>query len=363
MEPASYKFASEALGIEWHEGTPAHVIGRRLVLLLNMKRGWYHFPPAKYEDLLQSPLTRGDGLNTAWRRLPTPAEIELGEAHAYDKSAAYLSVCSSLDLPYGEPSFDGDIWPHKEPGKGWRAALWNVRISHADSAWDGRELPEICPAGQAWIWTPTLRAALDAGYQIELCKGAIIWPEQHRVLETWQQKVWSARRFLEMAYREDDYAHMLEPEAPSAVEDAIALVKQVYTQTIGMFGHSLDPHTYSEDEIEAGAKRPIPRWYRPEWQRLIHAELAARVFYTVQKGYNQLDLAPLWTRADTIAYPASEDPTTLAIRLGLRQGANVCGGWRYQYSLPVTALLGKFGADVIGSDGKKHKLPAVAFRG
>lgn len=353
-------YAGEALGIDWPTGRAPHRIGRALVLKLNVKRGWYHRPPARYQEIPEAPAHRGAGLSVAWRRLPSEHEQRTCDgAHVYDRSAAYLAACSSADLPYGAPAWVPGARCIKEQGIGWRAGLWHVHVEHAispskPSPFDGHHLPAVCGEGEQWLWTPILRAAVECGYHVAPGDGAILWFDaeggrgQHRVLGTWQKHVWQARRALET----DEGARW--PDA-TARREAVALVKQVYTRTIGIFGHQLVEQEVTGEEIEAGAEvdHELPRWHRPEWQRTIEAEAVGRAFYAMRKAYG-LGMVPLWAHIDTLAFAAGDNPSIVAEAAGLFVNPDSCGAWRYEYTMPMQELLNPKGRNVNG-----HKLPGV----
>jgi hypothetical protein len=352
-------YAGEALGIAWPAGTAPHVIGRRLILEQNIRRGWYNRPPIAYESLPEAPSHRGDGLSINWRRLPTEHEraINYGAgAHAYDRSGDYLAAAGGAMLPYGPPKWVEGASYEKQNGHSASAGLWRCRVAYHLSPWDGYELPAVCPEGEnVWLWTPVLRAALACGYAVESA-GAILWPEQHHILGTWAARVWAARRALETIRSDEDFDRW---PIFQFRREAVALVKGVYTQTIGMFGNQdMAREIEQRDDDDT---RALPRWYRPEWQRTIHAEAVAYAFAVMRKAVDPHGYEPLWARVDTLGFCADDGPGITAERAGLFTTIGKCGAWRYDYTIPMAELLNPRGRDVDSTDGR-HRLPTVRRR-
>lgn len=354
-------YAADTLGIEWPAGLPLHIVGRRLILRVTKQRGWYYKPPTVYTGLDGVPGHRGHGMHIGWRRLPTDVERDTCPAvHVFDRQSAYLSVCSSVDLPIGDPQWVPSAECVKKPGTGWTVGLWHVTVGHYDSPWNGRELPAVCPEGDVWLWTPVLRAAQECGYQVKPASGAVLWLDetgqraQTRVLESWQKHVWSARRALETdaggSYPDDD-----------ARRAAVKIIKGIYTKTIGWLGHMPRIAELTAEEVAAGAtpNDEWRRWYRPEWQRLIHAEAVSRAFYAARKAVER-GHAPLWMYVDCLALAGAESPDGLADAAGLFVKPESCGAWAHEYSVPMSVACERHvprGIVTVGDKG--HRLPTV----
>jgi len=366
------RYAGAALGIDWPAGTPPSAIGRRLILKLNRKYGWYHQPPAVHYKELPALAEAGilagsgSGLDPRWRRFPTTAEREgCPVVHVYDRNGSYLSIAGSAALPCGTPEWTPGALYAKEAGKSAPAGLWHVQVRYADSPFDGFELPAVCPEGDdLWLWTSTVRCAQECGYWIlpgagRVPGGAILWPEQHKVLGTWAPCLWAARRALEV---DEIYWGGMDDDAR---REAIGLIKRIYAETIGLFGmtpHADEPPT--AEEIAAGidpTDKDLPRWRRPEWQRTIKADQAARIFYYVRKAVER-GCPPLWMHADTLAFPSSTDPNITAGSAGLNMTPHQCGAMRHEYSIALSDVLDNPSGCNITVDGKGHKLPGVSMR-
>src|SRR5260221_437210 len=351
-------YAGEALGTQWRSGESPHSVGRRLIAEQNVRRGWYNRPPVAYESLPEAPAgNRGDGLSIGWRRFPSMYEVGWPGAHAFDRSGDYLSAAERAMLPCGKPEWVEGVPYLKEDGKSPPAGLWNVRVFYHRSPWDGYDLPAVCPEGDdIWLWTSTLRCALDCGYRILPARGAIFWPEEHPILRTWATRVWAARRALET---HDTASEEIERWPLDSVRrEAIALVKATYVRTIGMFGNqdmARDIERRDDDDT-----RSLPRWYRPEWQRTIHAEAVAYAFAVMRRAVG-FGRPPLWAHVDTLGFPGDDEPAYIAKGAGLFTGAGKCGAWRYDYTIPMAELLNPRGRDVDKSNGR-HRLPAVRVR-
>src|SRR5260221_416302 len=106
--------------------------------------------------------------------------------------------------------------------------------------------------------------------------------------------------------------------------------------------------------------RSLPRWYRPEWQRTIHAEAVAYAFAVMRRAVG-FGRPPLWAHVDTLGFPGDDEPAYIAKGAGLFTGAGQCGAWRYDYTIPMAELLTPRGGDVDKSNGR-HRLPAVRVR-
>jgi hypothetical protein len=362
-------YAGEALGIEWPAGTSPSVIGRRLILRDNRRYGWYHQPPAiHYKELpalAEAGIIAGSGagLDPYWRRLPTDAErAGCPMAHVYDRNGSYLSVAGSAALPCGVPEWVSDAVYQKEPGKSAPAGLWRVEVLMR-AAWDGYDLPAVCGLGEQWLWTSTLRCALECGYVVRY-SGAILWPEQHKVLGTWAQHLWMSRRELETNGGSPELPYGERFPVEQARREALALVKGIYAQTIGLFGmtpRANEPPT--AEEIAAGVDPTdvdLPRWRRPEWQRTIKADAAARMFYYARKVVAN-GSPPLWLAADSFGFPGWDSAMVCAGAAGLNTTDNQCGAMRHVYSIGMEQLLDASGRNVV-VDGRGHKLPGVRVR-
>ncbi len=316
--PLARQYAEEALAWPWR-GDPAKT-GRTLLFDLNKERGWF-MPTPRYINLPGVPSHCGHGTGVCWRRLPTDAERAQPGAYAYDRTAHYLSLADGVMLPHGAPEWTPGAAYAKAEGKGARAGLWHVRVRYNGSPWNGRGLPAVCREGDAWLWTPSLRAALDCGYDVQPGRGAVLWPEQHRTLRTWKERIWQARQMLQEApaRRFPDLA---------ARAEAVRLVKLTYAKSIGYFAHPPDV---------PGAE---PRWYRPEWQRIILSESVARMFVYARKAH-AAGYPPLWMRTDTIAFVKIGDGGTRETgeTAGLNMTPGQCGAFRYVYAVPMQPYL------------------------
>lgn len=354
--------------IKWQPGMYPAKFGRTLILKDDVKHGWYRQPPTIfYEELPDvapwaSPA--GSGLDPRWRRFFLKGERDaMRHVHVYDRNGYYLSIAASALMPCGTPTWIPDAFYMKLDGQSAPAGLWHVTVDYDGSRWNSYELPAVCPQGDdMWLWSATVRSAQQCGYRITPARehpGAIIWPEQHKALGVWASHLWAARRSLETNDLLDEGARA----------EAISLIKATYSITIGAFGSQPKPNDEpTQEEIDAGLaedRESLPRWRRPEWQRTIKAESAARTFYYLRKAVEDHGELPLWISADAVAYPSCEPPDVTAECAGLNTTPHQCGAMHHDCTISAKepALVEARGTD-LAVEGRAHglRLPGVRVR-
>ena len=172
----------------------------------------------------------------SWQRGPTDSERGRPWVVAWDVNAAYLAAAQAAVLGLGParhataPTLTGP--PAKLPPGYWRIR----RDTATPAALEG--LPNLLdPApgyhsgDHIWITTPTLAAALQHGYDVQVLD-AWVWDRATRWLETWAHSLRDARYALAHAGAEAT------PDTPADPELAAVLkaVKLTYSGGIGMLG-------------------------------------------------------------------------------------------------------------------------------
>jgi hypothetical protein len=282
---AGFALTASALGYPLR-GTPS-LVGRRLAAETNRPRRQDWWRAAEGDYLALAGLTQPVCVDWSWRRALLPAERAAlatgGALHVFDKRAAWLAAVQALTLPMGEPTLAEA--PPFEPS---RNALWDVTLRWPPSSpWQTPALAGITYAqpGRRWLWTPMLAFLARQGAAVEVHQ-AVRWPEQHKVLDTWAARLWQARRALETA-----------PASPAA-GCALAAIKAIYTQTLGLLGHR---------GATGGAV-----WQQLAWWELVRAEGAVRQWVLLRQlgaaGYPPLYCA---TDALGVILPAGADLTAL----------------------------------------------------
>ncbi len=345
VQARAIAYAGAALGLPFR-GSPSWT-GRDLLYKKNVVRGWCRVPSERFTALAEAPeRATGHTRDIAWRRFPTAAEDAADYVHVFDKTAAYLSMCSSVDLPIGTPHYhEGPDAAARAAGRTVPAGLWRVDVAYGDSPYTGRELPAVSREGVSWLWTPDLRVARDLGYRIEIL-GGILWPEQHRILNTWKETIWAARLALEEPA--SDYADT------AARRVAVGLIKDLYRHTIGMFAHAPG----GEIPIDGEESTSAPRWWhRPEWNQLIVAEAHARMFRHIERA-RAAGAVPLYAYVDNLAFFGAKPDPWESFPAGLPANAEKCGAFHHLHTWPGTDIAAAL-HDPRKQDVNRRALPSV----
>lgn len=211
-----------------------------------------------------------------WTRTPSAAESALHWIHAYDRGGSHIAGAAGLELGWGDPEHHelGCRFDPKLPG------YWLIEVGDA-ADW---RLPNLlwhdntAPRDPVWVATPTLELAL-AHDQVPAILEAYTWPRHTRILDPWYARIRDARTALDTADPDDQVAR--------------AMVKTVYTQTLGMMGSA----QFMADRDG----------YAPERRHMIQAKARANILRRVIANGELSDRWPLAIDADTIIY-ASDEP-------------------------------------------------------
>lgn len=262
---------ADLLGTSYHV-TP-QITGMDLMRALRVK--------ADEEFLTHEPAGKRGEVDFDWCRRPTSEESRMRFVHAYDRGGSYLAGIAGAEMPIGEPVEhpSGTDFDHRLPG------YWLVRVPD-DQDWRfPSALAKASTRDAEWFTTPSLAAHLDlTDGAVEIVR-AVVWPRHARTLDPWYQRISKARAELVGTSR------VLEDPDDAAV---LALIKAVYTRSIGMLGSSFTRGT---------------AMHQPEWRHVIVAKARAALLRRVHKIGTTSGTWPLAVKTDTVLYASDEaDP-------------------------------------------------------
>ena len=197
----------------------------------------------------------------AWTRQLEVAELDHRYLYAWDKNAAFLGACSSLELGLGEAEHvDAPAFDHRLPG------YWEC----VTRPWLLDNLPDpLRPVGTSrqghpmiWLTTPTVALARELGV-LESITSAWVWKRHSRVLSPFYEVMRTARSQL------GDVARAGGPDA-GAARVALGAVKVCYSQGIGWLDqYATDAHGET--------------LHRPDWRHAVVAQARANHFRKLAK--------------------------------------------------------------------------------
>lgn len=243
----------------------------------------------------------------AWTRKPTPEEAHQRYIHVYDRGGAYLSGVSSCTVPQtGDPTHleDDIVFDPKKAGY-W--LIDNPAMSE-DGVGDWRYPSPVWTPGKReriWVTTPTLEVARDLDQLPDMIHEAWVWEDSGRLLDNWAKVLRDSRK----AFLED----------PSeSGQAALAMLKEVYTKTIGMMG---------SDEYGQGK-----RTYAPDRRHHVIARARANLLRSIVKIGNESGRWPVAILSDSVAY-VSDNPDPVADWPGdVKKYGRAIGSFRAEYS-------------------------------
>jgi hypothetical protein len=320
---ATISYAEQVLGVSM-SWSPGHV-GQELMRETNQGRRAAYIRPSQ-SDL--SIFQAHQQLDLHWSRQPSPVERGWPFVHGYDKNAMYIGAAAAASLGAGEYTYQ--TRPAFSPGL---PGLWHIRIS-GSSHFDGQRLPHPTDGrDESWQYTPTVKLALDVGYEVEVLEG-YFFTEYHRTLRYWAERIRDARAQLE------------QPEAfrnKEAADAALLLVKAIYTQSLGWLAHV--PEKLEE------TNRPF---YRPDWYFTLIALARGMMFRTIEGVWRQAGQAPVKVATDAVFYASNDpNPRTAVPILTIEKGV---GRFKHTESFAMSEWLARerlesrSGSAVVGGD-------------
>lgn len=255
-----------------------------------------HPPPALRGARGQLPA--GEEPNLRWWRPAAGAELRARYCHAFDLHGMFLGAASSLPLPTGAVEHHhGDELAARLGEFSRRPGYWLIEPPPT------RELlPPVLgrrSSGPAWVTTPTL-LLVGPNMPIEPLE-AYTWPEHHQYLRLWYERLRDARSALS-----------------GQRGPAVEAVKLTYTSGIGRLG--------SVTRLR-GLDDPM---FQPYWRHAVIGEARARLWARLARAGRP----PVAVDVDCVWWLSShQDPTRLAVELGLRLGAGL-GEWAHVRTLP-----------------------------
>lgn len=280
MEPTNDRAvanrASDYLGVNRGAVTPIGVGIRLLNERLRASRnqmlvpGWAEAPRLSVRPL--------EGLWLPVERLPY--------IHVYDCNSAYLSAARNSMFPCGVPTLRA-----LAPESPLPPALV-VRLSDIG----GTDDPLLVPAKAAgWYSVDVFDQIVSAHGTATAGTPAWFFPERHKALTTWAERIWTGR----LAARADN-AH-----------EAEAFIKNIAVRTIGYMGRM------PKDGEQAHW------WYQPQWRAVIVAQHCGKMARMVRR-WRILGATVLGVHDDAIAisskepdiYTACPEPDQIGAGLG-----------------------------------------------
>jgi hypothetical protein len=275
-----------------------------------------HSPASTGLQLLRRDLrSRGWLEPSPWAALPVPHIVtrDIGYVrqdlrpprwlHLVDRNGAYLHAARSSDfgagVPVAAPSRDA-----------WSTAmgLWHIR-EWSIPPLNAHLVPLPTRGHDAWVVTPVLIWLDELNCRFRVTE-RITWPDRHRLLRPWAERVLSVRRPPRGLVEE---GRISEPALGNLREAG----KRIGNLTIGMLGHA--------------SVGTVPQWYRPEWR----AQIVAINAMTFARQIRRIEAAGFtvygaYTDALAVGSDHAEPPELVGFGEGL-------GQYRYQHSLGATA--------------------------
>lgn len=189
-----------------------------------------------------------------WIRPIEPQEMNYDGLYAYDKRGSYLNATDCY-LGYGphfkrsfETKYTGqDFLNDRKNGAG----VWKIQFDELPHSPFHRTVHSML-AGRNWFYSPMVTALAQLDFSFRILEGRE-FDQAGKLMNGWKIRL---NESIEVAPR------------PAFK----AMVKAVYTQTIGLFGSDL----IKDKENERS-------WYRPDWRGQIVDTATARMLFNIQK--------------------------------------------------------------------------------
>lgn len=242
---------------------------------------------------------------------------QTGWLRAWDKNSQYLAAATSCALGTGDPvHFAPEYW-RERPDEAFRLAYdgikpgyWHVNV---------KECAPFSPLyrsktdHQEWITTPLLRLLIRMQAQFTIVD-AFVWPEHHRILDTFAVRVWTARQELKNNHQK--YPHA------AGRQLAYDSIKRIAVAAPGLL---------SNEKV----KQFMPTWYRPDWYEHLREEAKARLLYQVLKIWHATKALPRAAVVDALYY--LEAPDLIEQISAFFEGKDQkLGGWKIIADMPIT---------------------------
>jgi hypothetical protein len=272
------------------------------------------------------PLSR-DAINTVpWpiNRAPAHANQHVQDGayvHVFDKKSAYLAAAHALRVGRGDPVH----WPNEhshvpdvlidESIQKEQPGLWCISAQPPRPVGISEEWPSPFNShgdlpDHEWYYTPQVKLAMSMGYQVTIHE-AWLWPNSHRTLDRWVDRIWKARQATQ----------------GTPVE---AMIKASYTQALGVLSR------------KPGEAEKLQWYHRPDWAGLITAQHYLRqvkkIMQLVECGVNYLAVS-----TDSIAIVSHQIDPTMAMPVGWGGPPGMLGQYRH-----VTTYRGDQAQKLIG---------------
>lgn len=228
-----------------------------------------------------------------WHRPPTDVEAGQQWLHGYDVTAMYLAGANSLpvglDVEAEHVEAEGIPFDHTRPG------LWKLTApvdypgaglmpQMVDAVWIDRD-------GGSWVTTPTLNLIVRDWKREVSISEAYLWPSKARGARIFDDFYEAGRDALYSLPRTGDVETLRRRRA----------VKALYTAAFGRLAQRLP-----------NGQQGGP-WWRPDWQRMIVANSAAKLLRVVAKVGQDTDRWPVAIITDGLYYTSDDpDPITAA---------------------------------------------------
>lgn len=260
-----------------------------------------------HRELPPPALLKWVSADLAWTRKPTPEEAHQKYIHVYDRGGSYMSGVISCVMPQGgDPVHleDGIVFDPKKAGY-W--LIDNPAMSETGTS-DWRYPSPLWTPGKReriWVTSPTLEVARDLDQLPDTIHEAWVWEDSGRLLDGWGKIIRDSRNAL------------LEDESESG-QAALAMVKEMYTKTIGM----ISSESFGQDK----------RTYAPDRRHHIVARARANIIRAVVKIGRESGRWPVAILTDSVAY-TSDNPDPVADWPGdAKKYGRSIGSFRAEYT-------------------------------
>lgn len=240
-----------------------------------------------------------------------PSSPHLRFLQAYDINGQFLSACSGLVLPIGDPR------ELNAPMMTFSNAPGYHLIDRVDSAY---RYPAVLEPG--WHTTPIVAVARQVGGNPVISR-SLIWDKSCKALDPWYKTMRDARTRL-----------LAEPEA-------LGLLKDCYTKFIGALRGK-------------DARARNPKMYQPAWYDHIVSQANARQFLLINY-FSKMGVPVLAVHLDTVIIESSNDVPQLAppgMTLSTQLG-------KYK---PAGVITAKEGHALLYPEGKRTNIHALTKR-